>query len=242
MKTAIVTGGSSGIGRAAAKALAKAGYAILINYSTNEEGALATKKEIIEAGGVAEIYRADVSDAQSCSEMVAFSERTLGTTEVLVANAGKSLVKLMTDTTEDEWNALFKVNVNGVYNVARAVARGMVDRKRGRIITVSSVWGEVGASCESCYSATKAAVIGFTKALAKELAPSCVTVNCVTPGVIDTRMNDCFSEVEKQALADEIPMCRMGTPEEVASAILFFASDDASYITGEVLGVNGGYR
>ena len=148
----------------------------------------------------------------------------------------------MTDTTEDEWNVLFKVNVNGVYNVARAVARGMVDRKRGRIITVSSVWGEVGASCESCYSATKAAVIGFTKALAKELAPSCVTVNCVTPGVIDTRMNDCFSEVEKQALADEIPMCRMGTPEEVASAILFFASDGASYITGEVLGVNGGYR
>ena len=242
MKTAIITGASSGIGMATAKAFASAGYAVLINYNSNKSGAEEVKSEILKSGGVAEIYRADVSDFRQCEEMVSFSEKTLGSTEVLVANAGKSLVKLINDTTEPEWNDLFKTNVNGVYNAVRSVVNRMIDRKRGRIITVSSVWGEVGGSLESCYSATKAAVIGFTKALAKELAPSGITVNCVAPGVIDTRMNDCFSAEEKAALAEEIPMCRMGAPSEGASAILFFASEGASYITGEVLGVNGGFR
>ncbi len=242
MKTAIVTGGSSGIGKATAVALAREGYAVALLYRANTAGAEQVKAQIEDFGGRVELYKVDVSEATAVNSVVQRIERELGKIEVLVANAGKSLIKQINDTEPEEWNDLFGVNVNGVYNAVRAVIPGMIDRKRGRIITVSSVWGEVGASCESCYSATKAAVIGFTKAIAKELAPSGITVNCVTPGVIDTRMNECFSNEERLAIENEIPMCRFGRPKEVASAILFFASEGASYITGEVLGVNGGYR
>ena len=197
MKTAIITGASSGIGMATAKAFASAGYAVLINYNSNKSGAEEVKSEILKSGGVAEIYRADVSDFHQCEEMVSFSEKTLGSTEVLVANAGKSLVKLINDTTEPEWNDLFKTNVNGVYNAVRSVVNRMIDRKRGRIITVSSVWGIEPAPCEAAYAMTKAGVIALTKSVADELCGSGVITCSVAPGLIDTDMNAGLTDSEK---------------------------------------------
>ena len=241
-KTVFITGASRGIGRAAAIAFASAGYNVAINYFAIEDKAKGVRAEILSLGGNAEIFRADVADATALCDAVKAAEAKFGRVDVLVANAGISLVKQINDTTPEDWNRVFDVNVKGVYNAVRAVLDGMLDRKLGRIITVSSVWGEVGASCEVAYSASKAAVIGFTKALAKELAPSGITVNCVAPGVIDTDMNACFCEDDRRMIESEIPACRYGNAEEVASAILFLASDGAGYITGEVLGVNGGYR
>lgn len=241
-KTVLITGASRGIGRACALLFAAQGYNVAINYNANEKAAQEVRGEIISNGSSAEIFRADVSEERAVFDMITAVNARFGRVNVLVANAGESLVKQINDTTAAEWDRLFAVNAGGVRNAVQAVLPDMIDRKNGRIITVSSVWGEVGASCEVAYSASKAAVIGYTKALAKELAPSGITVNCVSPGVIDTDMNSHLSDSDKKAIEDQIPACRFGTPEEVAAAILFFASDGASYITGEVLGVNGGFR
>ncbi|MBQ9480678.1 MAG: 3-oxoacyl-ACP reductase FabG [Clostridia bacterium] len=241
-KTVLITGASRGIGAAVAKLLGGEGYSVAVNYNRSETAAREVKDYIISHGGDAEIFRADVSDPSAVKNMVNAVNARFGRVNVLVANAGISLVKQINDTTADEWNELFAVNAAGVHNAVNAVLHDMIDMKDGRIIAVSSVWGEVGASCEAAYSASKAAVIGYAKALAKELAPSGITVNCVTPGVIDTEMNARYSVEERRAIENEIPMCRYGRPEEVAAAVAFFASSAASYITGEVLGVNGGYR
>ncbi|MBP5307816.1 MAG: 3-oxoacyl-ACP reductase FabG [Clostridia bacterium] len=241
-KTVLVTGASKGIGAAVAELFGKNGYRVAINYNDSETAAYEVKNRIEKQGGVSEVFRADVSDKTAVKNMVNAVKARFGWVNVLVANAGISLVKQINDTTEEEWNRLFAVNVTGVYNAVDAVIRDMIDMKNGRIITVSSVWGETGASCEAAYSASKAAVIGYTKAIAKELAPSGITVNCIAPGVIDTGMNARFSADERKAIENEIPAGRYGRPEEVAAAALFFASEGASYVTGEVLGVNGGYR
>jgi len=241
-KTVLVTGASRGIGRAIALAFAREGYTVLVNYNTSSNKALAVVEEITSFGGRAVAFRADVSDADGFACAVNALTKDYGNVDVLVANAGVSLVKQINDTSSKDWDDLFGTNAKGVYNAVKAVVDGMISKKQGRIITVSSVWGEVGASCEVAYSSSKAAVIGFTKALAKELAPSNITVNCISPGVIDTDMNACFTGEDRAQIESEIPMGRYGRPEEVASAALFFASDGASYITGEVLGVNGGFR
>ena len=240
-KTALITGGSRGIGRACAIAFAAQGYNVAVNYGASKKAAEEVKNIIISSGGSAEIFCADVSDERAVFDMISAVKARFGGVNVLVANAGESLIKQVNDTTKAEWEHVFAVNAGGVRNAVQAVLPFMLDEKNGRIITVSSVWGEVGASCEAAYSASKAAVIGYTKALAKELAPSGITVNCVSPGVIDTDMNAHLSPADKAALEEQIPACRFGTPEEVAAAVLFFASDGASYITGEVLGVNGGF-
>lgn len=241
-KTVLITGASRGIGRATALRFAREGYTVLIGYRERLSDALAVKKLITDGGGRAEVFCVDVADFNAVCSCVKGLEKEYGVISTLVLNAGISLTKQINDTTPEDWDRVFNVNVKGAYNLVKATLDGMISQKFGRIVTVSSVWGEVGASCEVAYSASKAALIGFTKALAKELAPSNITVNCVTPGVIDTEMNACYTAEERAALEGEIPAGRYGTPEEVADAIYFLAAEGNGYVTGEVLGVNGGFR
>ena len=235
MKTALVTGASRGIGEAIARQLSKDGMYVFVNYEKSEEKA---KKIAEEIGGCA--IKCDVSDEKAVAQMIKTIEEKHGGVDVLVNNAGISIVKMFSDTTPEEWERIFSVNVGGVYNVTRAALPLMVNKKSGRIINISSVWGEVGASCEVAYSATKAALIGMTKALSKELGPSGITVNAVTPGLIDTDMNSDLSDEDKAEFVSGISLLREGTPEDVANMVSFLASDKSDYITGQVIGVNGG--
>ena len=229
MKTVLVTGGVRGIGKSIALKFKEKGYRVCAVYSRDEEGA----KEVSKWG--IETYRADVSKE---NEVVALFQK-IGSVDVLVNNAGVSLVKQIQDVTYDEYNALMSVNMGGAFLCSREAAKGMISKQSGLIVNISSVWGEVGASCESVYSASKAALIGFTKALAKELGWSGIRVNSVSPGVIDTKMNAHFSAEDMQALKEEIPMGRIGQGEDVANAVLYL--EENTYVTGIDLPVNGGF-
>ena len=229
MKTVLVTGGVRGIGKSIALAFQKKGYRVCVTYSRDEKSAAE-----MAALGVAG-YRADVADE---TDVVSLFEK-VGKVDVLVNNAGVSLIKQIQDVSYEEFNRLMAVNVGGAFLCAREAAKRMIDNQSGLIVNISSVWGEVGGSCESVYSASKAALIGFTKALAKELGWSKIRVNCVSPGVIDTPMNAHFSEDEMQALKEEIPMGRIGLGEDVAKAVLYL--DENDYVTGIDLPVNGGF-
>jgi 3-oxoacyl-[acyl-carrier protein] reductase len=231
-KTALITGASRGIGAATAKRLAADGWELVINY--NHSGREA--QELVSAfGGIA--VQADVSDeAQVC----AMFDR-IGPVGLLVSCAGISEYGLLTDLPPEKWRRLFAVNTEGLYSCCRAAIPGMVHEKAGCIITVSSVWGLYGASCEAAYAASKAAVIGLSKSLAKELGPSGIRVNCVAPGVIETDMLRRFTADEKADLAEQTPLGRLGKPEEVAELIAFLASDKAGFITGQVIGCDGGF-
>lgn len=229
MKTVLITGGVRGIGAAIALAFLKKGYRVCATYSKDEENA---KK--IAAEGV-EVFRADVAKEEDVKKLFA----AIGRVDVLVNNAGVALVKQIQDVTLDEFNRLMSVNVGGAFLCAREAAKGMIDRRNGLIVNISSVWGEVGGSCESVYSASKAALIGFTKALAKELGWSGVRVNCVSPGVINTAMNARFSAEDMAALQEEIPMGRLGSGDDVAKAVLYLEEND--YVTGVDIPVNGGF-
>ena len=228
-KIALVTGGTRGIGLAVSLAFAGLGFDVFAAYSADEESAEKAREQGINA------VRADVSDEGAVKALFA---RT-GTPDVLVNNAGVALFRQIQDTTAAEWDRLFAVNVRGAFLCAREAAKGMISRKSGLIVNISSVWGEEGGSCESAYSASKAALIGFTKALAKELGPSGIRVNCVSPGVIDTRMNARLSPEEMRALCDEIPLGRTGTGGEVAKAVV--ALYENGYITGADIPVTGGF-
>lgn len=239
--TVLITGASRGIGRAAASAFAKEGYSVAVNYNKSEEKAQSLCRELCGYGVTAGAYRADVSDKAAVTEMIRRIESEFGGIDVLVNNAGIAEQALFTDITEEMWDRMFAVNVKGAYNCAQAVLPGMIREKRGRIVNVSSMWGISGASCEVHYSASKAALIGFTKALSKEVGLSGITVNCVAPGVIKTEMNAMLTEETLAALKDETPLNRIGTPEDAAEAILFLASEKAGFITGQVLSVDGGF-
>jgi 3-oxoacyl-[acyl-carrier protein] reductase len=239
-QTVLITGGSRGIGAATALAFAQAGYQVAINYPQREEAALSLCCRIQDDGGSALAVQGDVGNSADVSRMVAEVEQAFGSIDVLVCNAGIAHVGLLPDMTDDQWHRLFAVDVDGVFYACRAVLPGMIRRHCGRIVTVSSMWGVTGGSCEVAYSAAKAAVIGLTRALAKEVGPSGITVNCVAPGVIDTEMNGQLDEASMAALREETPLERIGTPEDVAQSILFLASDRASFITGQVLQCNGG--
>lgn len=232
MKKALVTGASRGIGAAIAKRLSSDGYYVYVNYMKSAELANELAAEI---GGTA--ICADVSNLQQVSHM--FDE--IGDINVLVCNAGISEYGLFTDLSPDDWQHLFNININGMSNCIRSAVPSMIHNKCGCIITLSSVWGIHGASCEVAYSASKAAVIGLTKSLSKELGPSSIRVNCIAPGVIDTDMMKLFSEEDKAELIDATPLCRLGNPSDVANLASFLASDEASFITGQIIEVGGGF-
>ncbi|MBQ8287502.1 MAG: 3-oxoacyl-ACP reductase FabG [Clostridia bacterium] len=237
-KVALVTGASSGIGKAIAVALAQNGYAVALGCR-NTHAAEAVVAEIRQSGGTALVCPADVTDADAVEKMVS-SAKTLGRIELLVPAAGIAYQNLFQYTDEMTYDRIMDTNVKGAYLAAKAVLPDMIAAGRGGIVFVSSMWGEVGASCEAIYSASKAALIGLCKALAKEVGPSGIRVNCVTPGVIRTPMTEPLGEDTLSALAEETPLCRIGSAGEVAAAVLFLASDAASFITGQILGINGG--
>ncbi|MDO4832661.1 MAG: 3-oxoacyl-ACP reductase FabG [Clostridia bacterium] len=239
--TVLVTGGAGGIGGAVCREFAAAGYKVAINYFKSEESANRIVDEILEAGGMAKAYKADVSQPAEVSKMVVDVMADLGHVDVLINNAAVAYQGLITDTTDVIYDRLMDVNMKGAFNATKAVLPGMINRKDGVIINISSMWGEVGASCEVIYSASKAALLGFTKSLAKEVGPSGIRVNCISPGVVDTPMNSAHGERDMEELSNETPLERIGKPEEIAKATLFLASENASFITGQILGVNGGF-
>lgn len=235
-QTVLITGASRGIGAAAARLFAAQGYRVAICCHTQMEKAEKLAASLPDAAA----FTADVAKEADVVRMVDAVHSRFGEIHVLVNNAGIAMQKLFTDTTTEDWNRIFDVNVTGIFYACRAVLPEMIRRKSGRIVNVSSMWGVTGASCEVAYSASKAAVIGLTKALAKEVGLSGITVNCVAPGVIDTEMNANLSAEDRAVLCGETPLARIGTAQEAAQAILFLASDRASFVTGQVLGVNGG--
>lgn len=238
--TVVITGGAGGIGSACARAFAAEGCRVAVVYHYSEKEAEAIVDELRSGGTDAECFRADL---RSFGETAALAEAVLkrfGKVDVLVNNAGISQIKLFTDLTESDWDDMIDSNLKSVFNCCRHFLPGMISEKSGRIVNISSMWGQQGASCEVHYSAAKAGIIGLTKALAQEVGLSGITVNCVAPGVIDTKMNSELTEEDLASLRDEIPLYRIGSPEETAEAVLFLASPKASYITGQVLGVNGG--
>ena len=230
MQHVLITGGSRGIGAAAVRAFVRAGYAVSFFYEKNEAAARALAAET-----GAEAVRCDVADTAAVAAAVA----ALPPVDVLVNNAGISHVGLISEITPDEWDRLFAVNVKGIYNAVRAVLPAMLQKQAGAVVNLSSMWGQAGASCEAAYSATKGAVIALTQALARELGPSGIRVNAVSPGMIDTEMNAQLSEEDRAVLAADTPLGRIGRPEEVAEAILYLAR--AEFVTGQNLPVNGGY-
>ena len=229
---AIVTGGSRGIGAAVCRALAARGKTVTVGYLAAEKRARALAEEI---GGIA--VGGDIADPATAEKMLSET----GGAGILVCSAGISHIGLFQDMTTTQWRRLFAVNVEGAFNACRAAAPYMIRAGWGRIVLISSMWGLRGASCEAAYSASKAALVGFAKALAKELGPSGITVNCLCPGVIDTEMNSALSEETMAQLKEETPLGRIGTAEDVAAAVSFLVGDGASFITGQVLSVDGGF-
>ena len=240
--TVLITGASRGIGAECARTFAKNGYNVAINYFRSEKNALDLKAEINDGGGVAEIFKADVSDEKQVEEMISAVVKRFGKVNVLVANAGVSKSGVFSDMTQSDYDKIFDTNVRGVFNVVKGVLPHMYERESGSIVTISSIWGQTGGSCEVLYSMSKAAIIGMTKALAKEVAPMHIRVNSVSPGAIDTDMLSGMTDEEKEDFIMQTPLNRLGEPKDVADAVLFLADyDKSSFITGHVLSVNGGY-
>lgn len=232
----LITGGSRGIGAACVKKFSRNGDKVAFLYHTHKDEALAVAEET-----GAFMLSADVSDPSSVSEAIKEIEQKLGSISVLINNAGISQIGLFTDLKNEEWDRIIGVNLSASFYTARAVVPSMIQNKYGRIIEIGSMWGKVGASCEVAYSASKAGLRGLTMALAKELGPSGITVNCIEPGVIDTDMNHALDADTLKELRDETPLSRLGNADEVADAAWFLASDQASFITGQIIGVDGGF-
>lgn len=239
-KTVLITGASRGIGAETARRFSAAGYAVALHYHRSEERALALAEELRGAGGEVLTVQADVGDWSQVRKMVDNVLDKFCQLDILICNAGVSWQGLLSEMSVEEWRRLCAVDLDGVFYCCKAVIPHFVARKAGKILTVSSMWGQTGGSCEAAYSAAKAGVIGLTKALAKELGPSGIAVNCVAPGVIATEMNQNLTPADLDALREETPLGRIGTAGDVAESLLFLASEGASFITGQVLAPNGG--
>lgn len=239
-KVALVTGGARGIGRAICRSLANDGFRIAINFNNSEKDALSLKKELSAITEV-EIFKCDVSDVNAVKGMFFEISQKMGNVNVLVNNAGVAEQVLFTDITDEMWQRMINTNLSSAFYCSREALRNMISEKNGVIINIASMWGEVGASMEVHYSTAKAGLIGMTKALAKEVGLSGVRVNAVSPGVVLTDMMNSFSESDKENLKDETPLNSLGTPEDIAQAVSFLVSDNARFITGQVLSVNGGF-
>lgn len=239
-KTVLITGGSRGIGRACVELFARSGWQVVFLCRTQQQAAQALQAKLRSEGCDVEYFLCDVSNRTRVDEVIGDVLRRRHHIDALVNNAAIAQIKLFTDLTQEDWRRMFSVNVDGVFNCTQAVLPAMISEKSGVIVNVSSMWGQVGASCEVHYSAAKAAVIGFTRALAKEVGPSGIRVNAVCPGVIDTDMNAALDEETYAALCEETPLGRIGSAEEVACSIAYLCSDASSFITGQILGVNGG--
>lgn len=240
-RTILITGASRGIGAACARFFAEEGYCVGVNYHRSEREALALCEDLTQKGCTVLPLKADVSEPEQVRGMVDSMLEKFCQLDTLLCNAGIARAGLFTDLTEEQWHRLFAVNVDGAYHCIRAVLPHMISRKEGSILTMSSIWGMVGGSCEVAYSATKAALIGLTKALAKELGPSNIRVNCIAPGVIDTEINRLLTAEDKAALCEEAPLGRMGTAREIAQSAYFLSSDAGRFYTGQVLSPNGGF-
>jgi len=240
MKTALITGASGGIGSKIAQKLSSDGFFVLILGYQNKDSIMNLKARLNKDGIKCAEYFCDISNYMEVAKLFSEIELLYSGVDVLVNNAGISYIKPFTDITYNEWTEVIDTNLTGMFNTCHFAVPDMIRKKSGKIINISSIWGITGASCETHYSASKAGVIGFTKALAAELAPSGIQVNCVAPGAIETAMNSHLTDDEITDFVESIPMGRMGTPEEVAEAVSFFASDKSDYITGQVLSPNGG--
>ena len=240
-KTVLITGAARGIGRAIAERLAKDGWRLILNYHHSEDAARTLAAALTDNGADVMLYQADVSDATAAHAMVTDAVQRFDGIDALVNNAGIAQTRLFTDITDEEWRVMQAVHVDGAFNCCKAVLPYMIRNHRGSIVNITSVWGLTGASCEVHYSAAKAALIGMTKALAKEVGPSGITVNAVAPGVIQTDMLRGYTAADLESLCDDTPLCRLGTPADVAGVVAFLLSDDASFITGETLRVDGGF-
>ena len=242
MKDAVlITGASRGIGLATARLFAAHGHPVALNYLRSRESAFAAAREINASGGMAAAIQADVSRPDEVEALFTEAERQFGAIGILINNAAVARQGLLTDVSDEAWRDIFSVNVDGVFYCTRRALPTMLRAHKGSIVNLASMWGQIGASCEVPYSAAKAAVIGMTKALAQEVGPSGIRVNCVSPGVIDTDMNAHLSADDLAALRESTPLMRLGTPEEAAQAVYFLASGEASFITGQGLAPNGGF-
>lgn len=237
MKTVLITGGARGIGKAISEKFAQNGYNVVINYSSSEEAAY----RLAATYSNVRCFKADISNKKEVNALIDFVEKEFKQVDILVNNAGISSCGLLQDLSEDELNRIFAVNVNGTFFTSQAVLPSMISKKSGKIINISSVWGMVGASNEVAYSASKSAIIGFTKALAKEVGPSNIHVNCVAPGIIMTDMVSDYTIEEFDDIRSNIPLDRIGSTDDVANLVYFLASDEANYITGQVISPNGGW-
>ena len=241
MKTALVTGSSRGIGRAVARELAHQGWAVGINYLHREDKAQELVEELTATGCQAAAFQADVADGAAVASMVKELGETFSPVELVVNNAGVAGQSLFQDISDEMWNRYLAVNLGGARNTIKAALPHMISEKRGCIVNISSIWGQRGASCEVAYACTKAGIIALTRSLAMELAPSGIRVNCVAPGVINTDMVQVLGQETLDELAKETPLGRLGTPEDIAYAVSFFASERAGFITGQVLTADGGF-
>lgn len=239
-KIALVTGASRGIGRAIAIELASCGASVAICYSKDDKGAQDTIEDIRQRGAYAKAFKYDISSYSEAKTLIDDVIKSFGRIDVLINNAGVSKIGLFIDMKEEDWDEIININLKGVFNVTHNAVKHMLSLGSGSIVNISSIWGNSGASCEVIYSASKGGINSFTKALAKELALSNIRVNAISPGVIETGMNSWLQEEDVNALKEEIPMGRFGKPEDVAKLTAFLCSNDANYITGQIMTVDGG--
>ncbi|EQH69124.1 elongation factor P 5-aminopentanone reductase [Clostridioides difficile] len=240
-KTVLITGGARGIGKAMSKAFAKEGYNVLVNFNKSENEAKELYTILNEKNFSVKLFKANISNREDVEDMVDYCIKEFGGLDVLVNNAGVSQDKLFTDITDEDWDNMMNINLKGSFYCSQVALKYMISEKKGNIINISSIWGISGASCEVHYSITKAGIIGMTKALAKEVGPSNIRVNSIAPGVINTDMLSGYNEEDIDALEEETPLMRLGTPEDIANCAIFLASDKSNFITGQVISPNGGF-